>query len=94
MLTLNVGQVASNICLATESNLATASPIAKGNLLTLFGIESRPELENKLKYTQEICSGVILGKELINALANVLNPVDATYSDVLTAKILDIEQCK
>ncbi|KAL7615413.1 hypothetical protein Lser_V15G05680 [Lactuca serriola] len=57
-LTLNVGQVASNICLATESKLATASPITKG------------------------------------VLAEEVEKIDATYSDVLTTNILDIEQCK
>lgn len=40
----------------------------------LFGLGSGPDLEKKLKYTQDICSGVILGKELVNAPANVLTP--------------------
>ncbi|KAL7600003.1 hypothetical protein Lser_V15G23818 [Lactuca serriola] len=73
------------------------------NSVDLFGLGSGPELEKKLKYTQEICSGVILGKELVNAPANVLTPgvlaeeaekIAAAYSDVITAKILDTEQCK
>ncbi|CAI9285647.1 unnamed protein product [Lactuca saligna] len=73
------------------------------NSVDLFGLGSGPELEKKLKYTQEVCSGVILGKELVNAPANVLTPgvlaeeaekIAATYSDVITAKILDTEQCK
>ncbi|KAI3814674.1 hypothetical protein L1987_14318 [Smallanthus sonchifolius] len=68
-----------------------------------FGLGGGPELEKKLKYTEDICSGVILGKELVNAPANVLTPgvlaeeaqkIAATYSDVFTAKILDTEQCK
>ncbi|KAI3496078.1 hypothetical protein L1887_38428 [Cichorium endivia] len=62
-----------------------------------------PELEKKLKYTENVCSGVILGKELVNAPPNVLTPgvlaeeaekIASTYSDVFTAKILDTEQCK
>ncbi|CAI9300109.1 unnamed protein product [Lactuca saligna] len=35
-----------------------------------------PELEKKLKYTEHVCSGVILGKELVNAPPNVLTPAD------------------
>ncbi|MFS7932145.1 putative aminopeptidase [Helianthus anomalus] len=68
-----------------------------------FGLGGGPEFEKKLKYTEDICSGVILAKELVNAPANVLTPevlaeeaakIAATYSDVFTAKILDTEQCK
>ncbi|XP_076885070.1 neutral leucine aminopeptidase, chloroplastic-like [Bidens hawaiensis] len=68
-----------------------------------FGLGSGPELEKKLKYAEDVCSGVILGKELTNAPANVLTPevlaeeaekIAAAYSDVFTAKILDTEQCK
>ncbi|KAI3711743.1 hypothetical protein L1987_70286 [Smallanthus sonchifolius] len=68
-----------------------------------FGLGAGPELEKKLKYTEDVCSGVILAKELVNAPANVLTPgvlaeeaekIAATYSDVFTAKILDTEQCK
>ncbi|KAF5813036.1 putative leucyl aminopeptidase [Helianthus annuus] len=68
-----------------------------------LGLGAGPELEKKLKYTQDICSGVILGKELVNAPANVLTPevlaeeavkIASTYSDVYTATILDAEQCK
>nr|KAJ0225871.1 hypothetical protein LSAT_V11C100046900 [Lactuca sativa] len=33
-----------------------------------------PELEKKLKYTEHVCSGIILGKELVNAPPNVLTP--------------------
>ncbi|KAJ0817278.1 putative aminopeptidase [Helianthus annuus] len=68
-----------------------------------FGLGGGPEFKKKLKYTEDICSGVILAKELVNAPANVLTPevlaeeaakIAATYSDVFTAKILDTEQCK
>ncbi|KAI7728524.1 hypothetical protein M8C21_001042 [Ambrosia artemisiifolia] len=68
-----------------------------------FGLGSGPELAKQFKYAEDVCSGVILGKELVNAPANVLTPevlaeeaekIAATYSDVFTAKILDTEQCK
>ncbi|KAF5788157.1 putative leucyl aminopeptidase [Helianthus annuus] len=68
-----------------------------------FGLGTGPELAKKFKYTEDVCSGVILGKELVNAPANVLTPevlaaeaekIAAAYSDVFTAKILDTEQCK
>ncbi|GKB88257.1 hypothetical protein Tco_0960529, partial [Tanacetum coccineum] len=49
----------------------------------LFGLGSGPKLEKKLKYTEQVCTGVILAKELIAA----------TYSDVITVKILDMERC-
>ncbi|XP_071686092.1 leucine aminopeptidase 1-like [Rutidosis leptorrhynchoides] len=69
----------------------------------LFGFGAGPDLEKKLKYTEDVCTGVILAKELVNAPANVLTPevlaneaelIAKTYSDVFTAKILDTEQCK
>ncbi|XP_024961023.1 leucine aminopeptidase 2, chloroplastic-like isoform X1 [Cynara cardunculus var. scolymus] len=68
-----------------------------------LGLGTGPELEKKLKYTEDICAGVILGKELVNAPPNVLTPevlaneakkIASTYSDVFTASILDTEQCK
>ncbi|KAI3881145.1 hypothetical protein MKX03_010158, partial [Papaver bracteatum] len=69
----------------------------------IIGLGVGPELENKLKYASDVCSGVIFGRELVNAPANVLTPgelakeaskVASMYSDVFTAKILDVEQCK
>ncbi|KAM0020571.1 putative aminopeptidase [Helianthus debilis subsp. tardiflorus] len=102
--------LASSEGLTPESKLATASAIAKDNMfkseykkpslkcVDFFGLGGGPEFEKKLKYTEDICSGVILAKELVNAPANVLAEeaakVAATYSDVFTAKILDTEQCK
>ncbi|KAI3946765.1 hypothetical protein MKW98_003328 [Papaver atlanticum] len=68
-----------------------------------IGLGVGPELENKLKYASDVCSGVIFGRELVNAPANVLTPgvlakeaskVASMYSDVFTANILDVEQCK
>lgn len=40
----------------------------------ILGLGSGPELEKKLKYAEEVCTGVIFGKELVNAPANVLTP--------------------
>ncbi|KAL4564167.1 hypothetical protein LXL04_028220 [Taraxacum kok-saghyz] len=71
--------------------------------IDFLGLGGGPELEKKLKYTEDVCSGVILGKELVNAPPNVLTPgvlaeeaekIALTYSDVFSAKILDTEQCK
>ncbi|MQL46462.1 leucyl aminopeptidase, partial [Escherichia coli] len=68
-----------------------------------LGLGTGPEIEKKLKYAEDVCSGVIFGKELVNAPANVLTPgvlaeeaknIASLYSDVLTATILDVEQCK
>lgn len=40
----------------------------------ILGLGAGPLLEKKLKYTTDVCSGVILGRELVNAPANVLTP--------------------
>ena len=40
----------------------------------LIGFGSGQELDQKLKYANDLSSGVILGKELVNAPANVLTP--------------------
>ncbi|KAI3885895.1 hypothetical protein MKX03_002982, partial [Papaver bracteatum] len=40
----------------------------------IIGLGVGPELENKLKYASDVCSGVIFGRELVNAPANVLTP--------------------
>ncbi|XP_008794352.1 leucine aminopeptidase 2, chloroplastic-like [Phoenix dactylifera] len=69
----------------------------------IIGLGSGPELDRKLKYASDVCSGVIFGKELVNAPANVLTPgvlaeeaskVASSYRDVLTATIFDAELCK
>ncbi|PKA50841.1 Leucine aminopeptidase 2, chloroplastic [Apostasia shenzhenica] len=69
----------------------------------IIGLGAGPELEKKLRYASDISSGVIFGKELVNAPANVLTPgalaeevskIASSYSDVFTAKIFDAEQCK
>ena len=40
----------------------------------ILGLGTGPELEKKLKYAQDVTSGVIFGKELVNSPANVLTP--------------------
>ncbi|KAK6151591.1 hypothetical protein DH2020_014226 [Rehmannia glutinosa] len=70
----------------------------------ILGLGSGPEIEKKLKYAGDVCSGIIFGRELVNAPANVLTPGSSIsqakpqrlleYSDVFSAKILDVEQCK
>ncbi|CAK8564297.1 unnamed protein product [Lathyrus sativus] len=71
--------------------------------IDIIGLGTGPELEKKLKYAEDVSSGIIFGRELVNSPANVLTPavlaeeaskVASTYSDVFTAKILDAEQCK
>lgn len=69
----------------------------------LIGLGSGPEVDQKLKYANDLSSGVIFGKELVNSPANVLTPavlaeeaskIASTYSDVFTATILDVEKCQ
>ncbi|TVU29989.1 hypothetical protein EJB05_21589 [Eragrostis curvula] len=69
----------------------------------LFGLGSGPEMDQKLEYANHRSSGVVFGRDLVNSPANVLTPavlaeeaskIASTYSDVLTAKILDAEKCK
>ncbi|XP_068652404.1 leucine aminopeptidase 1-like [Aristolochia californica] len=68
----------------------------------ILGLGAGPEIQNKLKYADDVCSGVILGKELTNAPANVLTPgvlaeeaskIASEYGDVFKATILNAEQC-
>ncbi|XP_044951378.1 leucine aminopeptidase 2, chloroplastic [Hordeum vulgare subsp. vulgare] len=69
----------------------------------LIGLGSGSELDQKLKYVNDLSSGVIFGKELVNAPANVLTPavlaeeaskIASEFSDVFTATILDVEKCQ
>lgn len=69
----------------------------------IIGLGSGPEVDKKLKYAQDVSSGIILGRELVNSPANVLTPgalaaeatkIASTYSDVLSATILNEEQCR
>ncbi|EPS65095.1 hypothetical protein M569_09684, partial [Genlisea aurea] len=69
----------------------------------ILGAGNGPEIEKKLKHAGDVISGIIFAKELVNAPANVLTPavlaaeatrIASENSDVLSAKILDVEQCK
>ena len=40
----------------------------------VIGFGSGTVVDQKLKYATDVCSGVIFGKELVNAPANVLTP--------------------
>ncbi|KAG9129052.1 hypothetical protein Leryth_016875 [Lithospermum erythrorhizon] len=69
----------------------------------ILGLGTGPEIEKKLKYAEDVCAGVIFGRELVNAPANVLTPavmaeeakkIASLHSDVFSATILDVEQCK
>lgn len=40
----------------------------------IIGLGSGPDLAQKIKYASDVCSGVIFGRELVNAPANVLTP--------------------
>ncbi|XP_073150760.1 neutral leucine aminopeptidase, chloroplastic-like [Henckelia pumila] len=77
------------------------TPVLKS--VDIIGLGTGAEIEKKLKYAENVCSGIILGKELVNAPANVVTPgvlaeeakkIASQYSDVFSAKILDVEQCK
>ncbi|GAB4832693.1 Leucyl aminopeptidase yscIV, variant 2 [Ancistrocladus abbreviatus] len=96
-----VSAIASGTMLGAYEDTRFKSESKKPALqsLDIIGLGTGPDLEKKLKQVEDVCSGVILGKELVNAPANVLTPEEASkiasmYSDVLTAKILDVEQCK
>lgn len=69
----------------------------------ILGLGSGPELDKKLKYAEDVSSGIIFGRQLVNSPANVLTPavlaaealkIASTYSDVISATILNAEQCK
>jgi leucyl aminopeptidase len=97
--------IATGTVLGTYEDTRFKSESKKSALksVDIIGLGTGSELEKKLKFTEEVCDGVIFGKELVNAPANVLTPgvlaeeakkIASTYSDVITAKILDVEQCK
>lgn len=69
----------------------------------ILGLGTGPTIDKKLKYAQDVCAGVILGRELVNAPANVLTPavmaeeakkIASLHSDVFSATILNVEQCE
>ncbi|KAL5648236.1 hypothetical protein ACJX0J_042591, partial [Zea mays] len=69
----------------------------------IIGLGSGAEVDQKLKYANDLSPGVIFGRELVNSPANVLTPavlaeeaskIASTFSDVFTATVLDVEKCK
>lgn len=40
----------------------------------ILGLGTGPEVEKKLKYAEDLSSGILFGKELVNSPANVLTP--------------------
>ncbi|XP_052199219.1 leucine aminopeptidase 1-like [Diospyros lotus] len=97
--------IASGTVLGTFEDNRFKSESKKATLksVDILGFGTGPELEKKLKYTEDLCSGIIFGRELVNAPANVLTPgvlaeeaskIASMYSDVLSATILNADQCK
>ncbi|KAJ4709590.1 Leucine aminopeptidase [Melia azedarach] len=83
-----------------KSESKKAAPLRS---VDIIGLGTGPEFEKKLKYAEYLSSAVIFGKELVNSPANVLTPavlakeaseIASMYSDVLSANILNLEQCK
>lgn len=62
--------------LGTHEDGRYRSESKKSNLqsVDILGLGSGPELEKKLKYAEDLSSGIIFGKELVNSPANVLTP--------------------
>ncbi|KAL9260130.1 Leucine aminopeptidase 1-like protein [Drosera capensis] len=100
-----IAAVASGTILGTYEDNRFKSETKKPSLksLDIIGFGTGAELEQKLKFVQDVCSGVILGKELVNAPANVLTPgalaeeaskIASTFTNVFTVNILNEEQCK
>lgn len=97
--------IASGTVLGTYEDSRFKSESKKPTLksVDIIGLGVGSEIEKKLKQAEFISSAVIFGKNLVNAPANVLTPVvlaeearriSSMYSDVLTANILNEEQCK
>ncbi|XP_022861000.1 leucine aminopeptidase 2, chloroplastic-like isoform X2 [Olea europaea var. sylvestris] len=97
--------IATGAVLGTHEDNRFKSESKKPSLksVDILGLGTGSEIEKKLKYAEDVCAGIILGKELVNAPANVLTPavlaeeakrIASLYSDVLSATILDVEQCK
>lgn len=97
--------IASGTVLGTYEDSRFKSESKKPTLksVDIIGLGVGSEIEKKLKQAEFISSAVIFGKNLVNAPANVLTPavlaeearrISSMYSDVLTANILNEEQCK
>ncbi|PWA78476.1 peptidase M17, leucine aminopeptidase/peptidase B [Artemisia annua] len=102
---MSASAISTGILLGTYEDNRFKSESKKPTLKSVdfVGLGVGTELEKKLKYIEHVCTGVILGMELVNSPANVLTPVAlaqeaekiaSTYSDVFSVKILDTEQCK
>ncbi|XP_010525807.1 PREDICTED: leucine aminopeptidase 1 [Tarenaya hassleriana] len=102
---ISASAIASGTVLGIYEDIRYKTESKKPSLksVDIIGFGTGPELEKKLKYAEDVSSGVILGKELVNSPANVLTPaalaeeakkLASLYSDVLTANILDEEKCK
>lgn len=57
-----------------DSRFKSESKKIQLKAVDIIGLGSGPELDQKLKYASDVSSGVIFGKELVNAPANVLTP--------------------
>ncbi|CAA3014769.1 leucine aminopeptidase 2, chloroplastic-like [Olea europaea subsp. europaea] len=97
--------IATGVVLGTYEDNRFKSEPKKLSLksVEILGLGTGSEIDKKLKCAEDVCSGIIFGKELVNAPANVLTPgilageamrIAFDYSDVFTATILDVEQCK
>ncbi|GFS31450.1 cytosol aminopeptidase family protein [Actinidia rufa] len=94
--------IASGTVLGTYEDTRFKSE-SKKSALKSVNILGLTVLEKKLKYMEDVCSGIILGKELVNAPTNVLTPgvlmeeaskIASMYNDVFSTTILNVEQCK
>lgn len=101
----SLSAIAAGVLLGVHEDNRFKSEAKQALLKSLDFLElgSGPEFEQRFKHVEQVCSGVFLTRHLVNAPANVLTPsaladeasfIASTYSDVLTAKILDVEQCK
>ncbi|KAL6539329.1 Leucine aminopeptidase 2, chloroplastic [Orobanche hederae] len=102
---ITASAIATGAVLGTfdDNRFKSGSKQASLKSVDIIGLGTGPEIEKKLKYAGDVCSGIIFGKELVNAPANVLTPgvladeavrIASEHSDVLSAKILDVEHCK
>ncbi|KAL9242484.1 hypothetical protein vseg_016477 [Gypsophila vaccaria] len=101
----SVSAIASGTVLGMHDDSRFKSESKKPSLksLDIIGFGTGPDLEKRLKYVEDICAGVIFGRELVNAPANVLTPgalakeasqIASDFNDVFSAKILNAEECE
>lgn len=97
--------ITTGVILGSHEDIRFKSEKKKSFLqsLDIIGFGSGAKLEKQLEITKQMCSGVIFTRELVNAPANVLTPAilaqEASdlckgFEDVLTAQILDEEECR